>query len=92
MYAPEWFELQARFHAYPSGHTITTFCLLATVEHLFAPRWRPVLWVAAIIISAGRVGIGSHYAGDVVLGAAIGYFGGQLLRHYWKLDQDHERI
>ncbi len=90
LYGPEWFEGAARMHSFPSGHTLTTFALLAVVVPLFKPFWRPWLWLAAAVVSFGRIGIGSHYAADVVAGAAMGYVLGVYLSRTMNLYKEQD--
>ena len=87
MYNLEWFEFAARMNAYPSGHTITTFCLLATVWTLYGWKTRVALFVIACLLGYARVGIGSHWMADVVAGAVLGYMIGKYFRHRWQLDR-----
>jgi len=87
MYDFEWFELASRMHSFPSGHTVTTFCLLATVMPFYGRKVQIFLFLLASTISFARVGIGSHYMGDVVAGAVIGYAFGSYLRTKMKLEQ-----
>lgn len=85
MYDFQWFEVASRFHSYPSGHAITTFCLLATVAGLYSKRVQAALWVAAVVLATARVGIGSHWPADVVFGGALGFAVGLYFRHRWQL-------
>lgn len=83
MYAPQWFEFAGKLNSYPSGHTITTFALLGVVWSAY-PRARWLLLLAAIIISiGGRMGIGAHFAGDVLAGAALGWVLGHAAAQKW---------
>lgn len=87
LYDFQWFELPARMHSYPSGHTLTTFCLLATVFPFYGRKGRTVLILIACLLGYARVGLGSHYLGDVVAGAVLGYCIGKLLRIKFKLSE-----
>lgn len=82
----DWgWQFQAKFWSFPSGHTVTTFALLALLHHAF-PRWRWVWWPVAILVSSARfLAITPHYAGDVVAGMAIGYGVGVMLTRKFRL-------
>ena len=84
MYDFAWFETTARMHSYPSGHTVTTFAWLACLLP-FYPRLIGIAMTAfAVTVSMSRVGIGSHYLGDVVFGATLGYVVGTLWYRKWQ--------
>lgn len=85
LYWAEWFEMAGRFKAFPSGHAITTFALLSILWPHF-PRWRWAMLAVAIIVVLGRIGIGSHWFGDVVMACAMGYFMGRFYAHKYGLD------
>lgn len=70
---PQWFEFSARLHTYPSGHTVTTFAWLACLLPFYPRLAGFLMFIAATIISSGRVGITSHFVSDVVFGAIVGY-------------------
>lgn len=80
MYAFEWWEIPAKLHSYPSGHTLTTFCLLATVFPFYGRKIQGLLLVIACALGYARIGIGAHYLGDVIAGATLGYVIGKYLR------------
>lgn len=92
MYDFQWLEFASRLHSYPSGHTITTFCLLATVYGFYGRKVQISLWFIAITLGLARVGINSHWMGDIVLGAALGYLIGHYFKAKWKLDKKHYEI
>lgn len=80
LYAPQLFEWTAKLHAYPSGHTITTFALLAVLWPLYKKPWqRALMLVIASIVALARVGIGSHWLGDVLAGMVLGFAGAWIL-------------
>jgi membrane-associated phospholipid phosphatase len=82
----DWgWQFQAKFWSFPSGHTVTTFALLALLHHAF-PRWRWVWWPVAIVVGMARfLAVTPHYMGDVVAGMAIGYGVGVMLTRRFKL-------
>lgn len=59
-------------YSFPSGHTMhaVMFCVL-TAQH--APWLLTLLLPLTLLIAISRVGLGLHYASDVVAGALIGY-------------------
>jgi len=63
----------AAYQSFPSGHTTTAAALALAVGSL-VPRLRTVLIAFVVVIAASRVIIGAHYLGDVMGGAAIGWF------------------
>lgn len=65
--------------SFPSGHSATAFSL-ALVLSLFFPRYRLLLFCFAIIVSASRVIITSHYLSDAVGGAFVALMTVFLLR------------
>jgi membrane-associated phospholipid phosphatase len=64
----------------PSGHSIATFTVLASVLFAFMPMklkykitWFIFILFTGLIIAFTRVGVGAHYPIDVVVGSIIGY-------------------
>jgi membrane-associated phospholipid phosphatase len=55
---------------FPSGHTQSIWTAMLALGFI-CPPLRPVFFVVAVLISASRVIIGAHYAGDVVAGLYI---------------------
>tara|TARA_B110000240_G_scaffold169288_1_gene192173 strand:+ start:193 stop:1056 length:864 start_codon:yes stop_codon:yes gene_type:complete len=63
----------------PSGHSIATFTILTSVFFAFIPKemrfktiWFFSILIIGLIIVFTRVGVGSHYPLDVVIGSVIG--------------------
>ncbi|MCH8567862.1 MAG: phosphatase PAP2 family protein [Balneolales bacterium] len=73
------FQTDRLFHSMPSGHA-SAVAALASAVYFFKPGGREVSWVivAAVIISAGRIILGEHYASDVIAGIWVG-----TLTVYW---------
>ena len=65
--------------SFPSGHSATAFSF-ALVLALFFPRYRLLLFCFALLVSASRVIITSHYLSDAVGGAFVGLMTVFLLR------------
>jgi len=57
--------------SFPSGHA-TFFFAVATVVYLYHRKWGMFFFVAAALITIGRVVAGVHYPSDVLAGALIG--------------------
>ncbi|GAA1209129.1 phosphatase PAP2 family protein [Prauserella alba] len=61
--------------AYPSGHTVALVSTLAVAVLFAPPAWRRGLVAASAVLTGlaglGLVGLGYHYATDVVGGAAL---------------------
>lgn len=68
--------------SFPSGHVVTAvaaWSFLAFRQHL------SFLWPAlvAVLVSLGRMYLGSHYLVDVVVGVAVGVLIGWMLSRWW---------
>lgn len=83
-----WFELGARLHSIPSGHTMTTFAWLACLLPFYNLKIKVFLVVMACAIGFSRVGIGAHYLSDVLMGAVLGYATGMVLREKMNLRKE----
>lgn len=67
-----WLVGDARYHAFPSGHSTAAMGLVA--PFLIARRragW--ALLLLPSVISAARIGLGAHHFSDVLAGTALGY-------------------
>lgn len=68
-----WLEaFSAKFHSFPSGHTLTSISLFVCVAALYKPWVRVLLLVAVSLFSISRLGANTHYLGDVLAGAGLG--------------------
>lgn len=68
--------------SFPSGHVVTAvaaWTFLSLRQHL---SW---IWptLAAILVSLGRLYLGSHYLVDVVVGILLGLFIGWMVNRWW---------
>ena len=79
LYGFNFFTTTHEETSFPSGHSATAFSL-ALVLSLFFPRYRLLLFCFAIIVSASRVIITSHYLSDAVGGAFVALMTVFLLR------------
>ncbi|OAF07743.1 phosphoesterase [Bradyrhizobium centrolobii] len=71
--------------SFPSDHATATFAIAAAF--LLHGMRRPGLWflAAAVLVTASRVYIGTHYASDVLGGALTGIVAAFLVRAvYWE--------
>lgn len=71
------------FNAMPSGHSATAATLVLLIWALARPpRWGQILLVwAAVSVGLARVGVGAHWASDVLAGWALGLVVGLLALH-----------
>jgi len=76
--------------AFPSGHTIGSFALASVIAHQYHDNKAVVLlaYGLATMVGASRFSARQHYASDIVVGAAIGWFIG---RHVFGKRQDGRR-
>jgi membrane-associated phospholipid phosphatase len=65
------------YHGFPSGHATTAFTLAAALC-VIAPAGRRAWLLAAAGVGASRVVLNAHFLSDVVGGALIGWWVGQL--------------
>ncbi len=79
MYEATWFNFSAKFHSFPSGHTVTTFAFLAVMLAIY-PQHKVYFIMAACLLAVSRVAaVTPHFTGDIVAGAALGYAIGMML-------------
>ena len=70
--------------AFPSGHTATVVGLAIGMSWLF-PKGRLFFFTLAVLAAIQRISSGSHWASDVLVGAAIGFLGAGALTQNWGL-------
>ena len=66
---------------FPSGHTQSIWSAMLALSFIYPPL-RLLFFTVAVFISASRIIIGAHYAGDVAAGAYVAVFA-VLLWRYW---------
>ena len=76
------FKWTADYASLPSGHATTAFAVAVAFGTLW-PRWRPVLWVYALLIAASRVVLTAHYPSDVLAAAVVGVVGALSVRRWF---------
>jgi membrane-associated phospholipid phosphatase len=89
LYDPQWFESAARFHSMPSGHTLTSFAIVAMVAAHYRLGWWVLLGLATLA-GLARVFVGAHWMGDVVCGAFLGYALGHMAARLKKLQPQED--
>src|SRR5215510_14761244 len=71
LYGFRWFTWQLQYDSFPSGHSMTIFCVAVALSAAF-PLFTP-LWLAlAFGLSLTRAMLTAHFLADVMVGAAIG--------------------
>lgn len=69
--------------SFPSGDSSTAFAIASVVaseyDNAVVP---PLVYTAATLVALERVHNNAHWASDVFLGSAIGYFTGKAIVHY----------
>jgi membrane-associated phospholipid phosphatase len=83
--------------SFPSGHTTTAFAAASSVTSEVQRLWPKYTWVAAPVLYGGATLVGvsrmyhnKHWASDVVLGAAVGTFGGLKTVRYSHAHPDNK--
>ena len=66
----------------PSNHAANMFSL-AIVLSYFYKKYKPLLFLLAILISFSRVYVGVHFPGDVIVGGFIGVFIASIFLILW---------
>ena len=73
----------------PSNHAANMFSL-AIILSYFYKKYKPLLFLLAILISFSRVYVGVHFPGDVIVGGFIGFFISSLFLILWGKVKLHE--
>jgi membrane-associated phospholipid phosphatase len=68
------FSHSPRYASFPSGHSQTVWCGIATCI-LFFPRYRKLLIFLGVLGCIGRIIMLRHYPSDIFAGALIGIWG-----------------
>ena len=80
---PFTFDLDLGDCSFPSGHTQSIWTAMLALSFI-APPLRPMLFAVAVLISASRVIIGAHYAGDVFAATYVAFFAALLWRQWFE--------
>jgi membrane-associated phospholipid phosphatase len=59
--------------SFPSGHATGAFALVVVMSAYY-PRWRPLFFLAALVVSLARIQLDRHFFSDTVAGAFLGWF------------------
>ena len=75
----EWFS--NAHYSFPSGHTATAFAIATVVanEYEETPYIKPISYGLATLTGLSRMNAEKHWASDVFIGAALGYFTSKTL-------------
>jgi undecaprenyl-diphosphatase len=65
--------------AFPSSHTYIAFAIATSVLLYGHKKLGLVLYVLAILVSLGRIGVGLHYPSDIIAGAILGILSGVIV-------------
>ncbi len=76
----------ADVHSFPSGHATRMGAMLAWFGTIF-PGFGWLGWPLTLWVSWSRVAMGVHYAGDVIVGLAVGFLTGEIARRHYKKQQ-----
>ena len=63
--------------SFPSGHAAGTFAAATVVQQHYGLKGAIPAYAAAVLVSGARLQANSHYATDLVLGAAVGILSGR---------------
>lgn len=63
--------------SFPSGHAAGTFAAATVAERHYGLKGAIPAYTAAVLISGARLQANSHYATDIIIGAAVGILSGR---------------
>jgi membrane-associated phospholipid phosphatase len=81
VYGLTYFQTEARFFSFPSGHASTIFGLCMGIGYLL-PRFLPLVLCLALSIASTRIIVTAHYTSDVLSGALIALLCVPLIHRY----------
>ena len=69
------------YNSFPSGHTSTAFAIATVVANQYekTPYIKPISYGIATLTGLSRINYEAHWASDVFIGAALGYFTSKTL-------------
>jgi membrane-associated phospholipid phosphatase len=77
------FDLNLTDCSFPSGHTQSIWTAMLSLAFIFPPL-RPFFFLIAVMVSASRIIIGAHYAGDVAAATYIAVVSAVLWRLWFE--------
>lgn len=77
------FDLNLTDCGFPSGHTQSIWTAMLSLAFIYPPL-RPLFFLIAVMISASRIIIGAHYAGDVTAGIYIAVVAAVVWRRWFE--------
>ncbi|MFA6584462.1 MAG: phosphatase PAP2 family protein [Elusimicrobiaceae bacterium] len=80
--------LYDRNQSFPSGDAATAFALLTPIAHVYGdtPLVAPLAYTCAALAGLGRMNHNDHWASDVFIGSALGYFTAKAVIKYREAD------
>jgi len=76
--------------SFPSGHATGSFAL-AVVMSAYYPRWRPLFYFLAVVISLARIQLDRHWFSDSVAGAFLGSFVAMWMLQYLRRKDERRK-
>lgn len=79
---------QARYDAFPSGHTASAFAMATVLSDMYPEPWVSYIsYTLATGVAVTRISESTHWASDCFLGAIIGYGSAKLVER-WNDDSE----
>lgn len=78
IYGFDPFNMYARFHSFPSGHSVTMGALAVALAILM-PAYRWWFLAAGVLLASTRMIVNAHFASDVAAGLLVGSIGALLV-------------
>jgi undecaprenyl-diphosphatase len=69
-------------YSFPSGHALLTFLAASIIGGFLGWKYRLAVYLAASLVAISRLYLGVHYATDVLAGALIGLFIGEMAVYF----------
>ncbi len=74
------FSTKSRFASFPSGHASSAFAVAAVIADQSKEAYIDILaYSLATLVAISRVHLDKHWASDILVGSAIGYFVGKKI-------------
>ena len=82
---PLKFSKQKEYRAFPSGHSTSAFSMMTVIAKQYDQWWIQIpAYTLAVSVALQRIESRNHWASDVVVGGAIGYWVGTTLVNHHK--------